>query len=100
MNLVGVLEGLLFVVGDEGVTLKEICEILNVKEEEAKDLLINLNEFDLLLDKNRKANPKNKKTDWFFKNEKFDRGIRHRLGYTCSKQQFCTVQGKYPDCIS
>ena len=42
MNLVGVLEGLLFVVGDEGVTLKEICEILNVKEEVAKDLLTTL----------------------------------------------------------
>ena len=42
MNLLGVLEGLLFVVGDEGVTIKEICEILNVKEEEAKELLINL----------------------------------------------------------
>ena len=42
MKLLGVLEGLLFVVGDEGVTLKEICEILNVNEEEAKDLLVNL----------------------------------------------------------
>ena len=42
MNLLGVLEGLLFVVGDEGVTLKDICEILNIKEEEAKELLINL----------------------------------------------------------
>jgi len=42
MNLLGVLEGLLFVVGDEGVTLKEICEILNVKEDEAKELLITL----------------------------------------------------------
>ena len=28
---------------------------------------------DLLLDKNRKANPKDKKTDWFYKNEQFDR---------------------------
>lgn len=42
MKLLGVLEGLLFVVGDEGVTLKEICEILNVKEEEAKELLVAL----------------------------------------------------------
>lgn len=42
MNLVGVLEGLLFVVGDEGVTLKDICEILNVNETEARDLLITL----------------------------------------------------------
>jgi len=42
MNLLGVLEGLLFVVGDEGVTLKEICEILNIQEDEAKELLTTL----------------------------------------------------------
>lgn len=34
--------------------------------------------FDLLLDKNRKANPKDKKTDWFYKNEKFDRDLDER----------------------
>ena len=33
---------------------------------------------DLLLDKNRKAHPKDKKTDWFYKNEKFDRQIDER----------------------
>ena len=33
---------------------------------------------DLLLDKNRKANPKDKKTDWFYKNEKFDREMDER----------------------
>ena len=42
MNLVGVLEGILFVVGDEGITLNQICEILNVKIEEAKNLLVEL----------------------------------------------------------
>lgn len=42
MNLLGVLEGLLFVVGDEGVTLKDICNILNISESEAKELLVNL----------------------------------------------------------
>ena len=29
--------------------------------------------FDLLLDKNRKAHPKDNKTDWFYNNEQFDR---------------------------
>lgn len=29
--------------------------------------------FDLLMDKNRKANPKDKKTDWFYNNKDFDR---------------------------
>ena len=39
MNLLGVLEGVLFVVGDEGITLNQICEILNVEMEEAKNAL-------------------------------------------------------------
>ncbi len=34
--------------------------------------------FDLLMDKNRKANPKDKKTDWFYKNEQFDRQMDER----------------------
>lgn len=42
MNLLGVLEGLLFVMGDEGVTLKEICDTLNVDEERARELLTEL----------------------------------------------------------
>ena len=33
---------------------------------------------DLLLDKNRKNNPKDKKTDWFYKNEEFDRKLDER----------------------
>jgi segregation and condensation protein B len=42
MNLLGVLEGILFVVGDEGVTLTQICDILSVDIEEAKRLLMEL----------------------------------------------------------
>lgn len=34
--------------------------------------------FDLLLDKGRKANPKDKKTDWFYNNEQFDRKLDER----------------------
>lgn len=34
--------------------------------------------FDLLVDKNRKLNPKDKKTDWFYTNEKFDREMDER----------------------
>ena len=33
---------------------------------------------DLLLDKNRKMNPKDEKTDWFYKNEQFDRKLDDR----------------------
>ena len=34
---------------------------------------------DVLLDKNRKTNPKDKQTDWFYKNEEFDRNIEDRV---------------------
>lgn len=34
--------------------------------------------FDLLLDKNRKLHPKDKKTDWFYTNQKFDRELDER----------------------
>ncbi|MBR1416526.1 MAG: SMC-Scp complex subunit ScpB [Bacilli bacterium] len=42
MDLQGVLEGLLFVVGDEGLTLNQICDSLSIDEEKAKELLLNL----------------------------------------------------------
>ena len=42
MNLLGILEGILFVVGDEGITLNQICEILNVDLDESKKLLMEL----------------------------------------------------------
>lgn len=42
MNKLGILEGLLFVVGDEGLTLDKICEVLVVNESEAKELLTSL----------------------------------------------------------
>ena len=34
MNLLGVLEGILFVVGDEGITLNQVCEIMDIDSEE------------------------------------------------------------------
>lgn len=42
MNKEGILEGLLFVVGDEGLTLPQIEEILGLSHEEAKELLLSL----------------------------------------------------------
>ena len=44
MKYLGVLEGLLFVVGDEGITLESICRIMEISETEAKDLLKRLRE--------------------------------------------------------
>ena len=34
--------------------------------------------FDVLLDRNRKAHPVDKKTDWFYKNKDFDRNMDER----------------------
>lgn len=34
--------------------------------------------FDLLIDKNRKANPVDKKTDWYYKDDKYDREMDDR----------------------
>lgn len=42
MNLKAVLEGILFIVGDEGTTIKEISNVLDVSEEEVKKLLMEL----------------------------------------------------------
>ena len=42
MNKEGILEGLLFVVGEEGLTLNQICDILEINLEEAKSLLMEL----------------------------------------------------------
>ncbi len=42
MNLVGVTEGILFAVGDEGITLKALAEILGVDLEETKSILMEL----------------------------------------------------------
>ena len=33
---------------------------------------------DMLVDKGRKANPKDRKTDWYFKNEKYDEELKAR----------------------
>jgi len=39
MNKLGVLEGILFVVGEEGITLDRICNIMEIETDEAKTLL-------------------------------------------------------------
>lgn len=42
MNYKSVVEGLLFVVGDEGITIKELCNILEIKESEVLEILTSL----------------------------------------------------------
>ena len=41
-NLLGALEGILFVVGDEGINLTTLCSIMDIEESAAKELLLNL----------------------------------------------------------
>jgi segregation and condensation protein B len=42
MNLKAVLEGLLFVVGEDGLTLEQIMDIMNLDEDQAKEVLMDL----------------------------------------------------------
>lgn len=47
MNLKAVLEGLLFVVGEDGLSLNQIMDIMNIDDKQAKDILIELrNEYE------------------------------------------------------
>lgn len=42
MNYKAVIEGILFIVGDEGISLQEISNILNIGIEDVKNSLIEL----------------------------------------------------------
>lgn len=44
MNQVAILEGLLFVVGEDGLTINQIMDILEITSEEAKELITALKE--------------------------------------------------------
>jgi len=44
MNKIAVLEGLLFVVGEDGLTINQIMDILEISTDEAKELVSNLKE--------------------------------------------------------
>ena len=88
------IAGALLYLGLYGVYFGEhfITNIINVTQGQAITLDISMNLiFDLvaivlaifvlldsLLDKSRKANPIDKKTDWYFKNEKYDEELKAR----------------------
>lgn len=44
MNYEAVLEGMLFVIGDDGLTISQIKEVLELNDEEAKNLILSLKE--------------------------------------------------------
>ena len=43
-NMIAILEGLLFVVGDDGITIDLISSVLNISEDETKRLILDLKE--------------------------------------------------------
>ena len=55
MNLKGVLEGILFVQGDDGATVHELLEILGIEKEELKKLILELKTLKLAKRKKVKA---------------------------------------------
>lgn len=42
MDKLGIIEGILFVVGDEGITLDNLCQVMQIDMKEAKELLLAL----------------------------------------------------------
>ena len=38
----GIIEGLLYVQGDQGLTIKEVSDILEISEDDAKQLILSL----------------------------------------------------------
>ena len=66
-NFMGVLDGTLDMNSYMGVVFEFVGIVLP---------LATL--FDVLLDRNRKAHPVDKKTDWFYKNEEYDRKLDKR----------------------
>ena len=45
MNKIAILEGLLFIAGDDGVSINQICEVLNIDENEAMKLIDELSNY-------------------------------------------------------
>ena len=52
INWKGILESLLFAAGDEGLSLKQVCSVLEIEEQKAKDVLEDLKN-DYVNDSNR-----------------------------------------------
>lgn len=59
----------------EGATIRDYTDLIFAVMGIIIPLLIL---FDLLLDRNRKEHPSDKKTDWFYKNKEFDRKMDER----------------------
>lgn len=62
----------------QGPTTIDITFTINILMDFIAILLAIFVLIDILIDKGRKANPIDKKTDWYFKNEKYDEELKAR----------------------
>lgn len=68
-NIVPVMQGQVALTSS--VSMNLLCDIVAI-------VLALFVLMDMLVDKGRKANPVDKKTDWYFKNEKYDKELEER----------------------
>lgn len=71
----GLLENIMRIINNETISMQTYTEMFFALIAIALPLMA---VFDILLDKNRKKNPVDKKTDWFYKNEQYDRQLDER----------------------
>ncbi len=71
----GLIENIIKLINNETLNMQTYTEMFFALIGVALPILVL---FDILLDKNRTKNPTDKKTDWFYKNEQYDRKLDER----------------------
>lgn len=71
----GLIENVMKIINNETLSMQTYTEMFFALIGVALPILVL---FDILLDKTRMKNPTDKKTDWFYKNEQYDRKLDER----------------------
>lgn len=71
----GLIENILKIINNETLSMQTYTEMFFALIGVALPILVL---FDILLDRTRTKNPTDKKTDWFYKNEQYDRKLDER----------------------
>lgn len=71
----GLIENVIKIINNETLSMQTYTEMFFALIGVALPILVL---FDILLDKTRMKNPTDKKTDWFYKNEQYDRKLDER----------------------
>lgn len=71
----GLIENVMKIINNETLSMQTYTEMFFALIGVALPILV---VFDILLDKTRTKNPTDKKTDWFYKNEQYDRKLDER----------------------